>query len=761
MRLRSVLVALVPLASLVPACGGGETDEGGGGAAGAGGSTPVSLETTAKVDPFIGTGGKAFNHGACFVGATAPNGMAKLGPDTSGPDGDVNFHHYSGYYAPDDKVKAFSHMHLHGTGATDYGLVGVLPLAAFDATKLTGVSNLAPFDKKSETASPGFYGLTFASGIKAELTATPHVGIHRYTYPAGASKVVLVDFSHHLSGGKVSAIDFTVDSAAKRIEGKLHSVGGMSGGFGGYDLFFVLQAKSDFAHVAWSKDAAPAPVTKVSGDDAGVALTFQDDVVELAVGLSLVDLDGAKKNLASEHASFDFDGHRADTAASWSKLTDRVRPMGGTEADRTVTKTAAYHLFMMPSAVSDVDGRFTGPDGKIHQADGFRFMTDLSLWDTYRTLNPMYDLLAPEVSRDVVKSLHAFAEIGGFYPKWSVAQGDSGTMLGSSAEVVLADAWVKGVRDWNGEDAYQRARAAAADEMSPPGGRGGRDDVDEYMLHGYVTSDRGRSVSQTLEYAHDDFALGLFAKALGHDADAALFDARRKGYQKLWDPKSRAFRAKSAEGSLEFPEDPPTKFTDEYAESNGTQMVWMVPHDVDGLVGLFGGKEATVTELETFFAKSKEDWDDLGPNDIQKHTLRPWYAAANEPVIHVPFLFAQLGRPDLAGKWSRWAMQTYYAPTPDGLPGNDDGGTMSAWWIWSAMGVYPLPGSDEYIVGAALFPKMEIEVPGGVFTVTAEGAAPDAVVPKSVALDGAPVTGAKLRHADLGAGKKLAFVLSK
>ncbi len=755
MRSSAPLVALVVALALAPACGGGETD-----VTRAPPATPAPLDTSAKIDPFVGTGGKAFDHGACFVGATRPNGMAKLGPDTSGPDGDINFHHYSGYYFPDDKVKAFSHMHLHGTGATDYGLVGVLPLTGFDPAKRTGTANLAPFDKTSEVAAPGFYGLTFLDGVRAELTATPHVGVHRYTFPPGSTRGVLLDLSHHLAGGKVSGIELTIEPGARRLEGKLHSVGGMSGGFGGYDLFFVIESRGGFSHLAWGGDEAPSPAPEVQGDAAGAWLTFDADTVELAVGLSLVDLDGARKNLAAEHPSFDFERDRADAALAWQRLTDRVRPMGGTEADRTTTKTAVYHLFMMPSAVSDVDGRFTGPDGKIHQADGFRMMTDLSLWDTYRTLNPMLDLIAPEVSLDIVRSLHTFATIAGYYPKWSVAQGDSGTMLGASAEIVLADAWVKGIRGWDGADAYARARAAAADPIAPPGGRGGRGDVEPYMDYGYVTSDRGRSVSQTLEYAHDDFALGEFARALGRGDDAAMFDARRKGYEKLWDPGSRAFRAKSAAGVLAHPDDPPIQFTDEYAESNGLQMVWMVPHDPDGLAALFGGREAAVSALEDFFAKSKEDWDDLGPNDIQKHTLRPYYAAANEPVIHVPFLFAQLGRPELAGRWARWAMRTYYAPTPDGLPGNDDGGTMSAWWIFAAMGIYPLPGSDRYILSAPLFPRMELDVPGGVLTIVGDGAGPDAFVPISVALDGAKIADATLRHADLGPGRTVTFTLA-
>ena len=282
------------------------------------------------------------------------------------------------------------------------------------------------------------------------------------------------------------------------------------------------------------------------------------------------------------------------------------------------------------------------------------------------------------------------------------------------------------------------------------------------MTLGYVPSSRSGSVSKTTEYGNDDFALSELARALGHTADADALAARAKGYRKLFDPATGTLRAKKEDGTFAKATADQTKWSDDYTEANGYQSVWMAAHDVDGLAALFGGPEAMVTALDAFFANAKADLDAIEPDDtLRRGSIQTYYWAANEPDIHAAYLFAQVGRPDLCQKWVRWAMGAAYGDGPDGLPGNDDGGTMSAWYVFSALGFYPLPGSDRYIVGTPLFERAEIDVPGGTFVVEAPGASDKNLYVQSVTLDGAPLAKPELRHADLKPGSRLAFVLGE
>jgi predicted alpha-1,2-mannosidase len=393
-----------------------------------------------------------------------------------------------------------------------------------------------------------------------------------------------------------------------------------------------------------------------------------------------------------------------------------------------------------------------------HSAQGFRYMTDLSLWDTYRTLHPLYTVIAPEYALDSVRSLHEKAKQGGFFPKWPLATGEAGTMLGSSADVVVGEAYVKGITDFDAEGAYSILRAAAMDPTAPPGGRGGRSDVEPYMQFGYVPASRGRSVSMTTEYANDDFGLASLAEALGHADDAAALRQRALGYRKLYDPETGFLWAKNEDGSWASFHVDPTLFTDEYAEANAWQSLWMVAPDVDGLAELAGGRAKLALHLEKFFELAKEDWDATNwDSPLSYGGMRPYYWASNQPDINAPYVFAQLGRPDLTQKWVTWIRCNHYGPGADGLPGNDDGGTMSSWFVFSALGFYPIPGTDRYIVGTPLFPHAEIAVPGGVFTIDAPGASSARFYVQSVTLNGEALDTPEIRHADLKAGGTLSF----
>jgi predicted alpha-1,2-mannosidase len=714
---------------------------------------------------FVGSGGFGYNFGSAFAGAAAPAGLVKVGPDTRGPWGTLNFLHYSGYWYGDDFIQGFSHMHLHGTGATDYGVLSFMPSDGFDASRTTAEGYESPFEKVSESSVPGLYAVTLGRGdIQVEIAATRRAAHHRYTYPAGAGAAhVIVDLDHHLSGGSIESAEVTLSQADGTFAGSLHSMGGMSDGFGGYTVYFAARAKAPWqASQVWQGGSAPAAGAAASGQGVGFDLEFDlsagSGPVEIAIGLSTVSAAGAKANLDAEIPAFDLDATAKATGAAWDELLGRVSVSGGHPDDAIKMEAAMYHLFLMPSIHGDVDGSYRAMDGSIQKADGFEYMTDLSLWDTYRTLHPIYDLFATEYARNSVLSLHEKAKSGGFFPKWPIAHGEAGTMLGSSAEVVLADAYVKGMTDFDAEGAYQILRAAAMDQVAPPGGRGGRGDVEPYMAFGYVPSSRGRSVSMTTEYANDDFALAALAEGLGHAKDAAVLRGRALGYRALFDPETGFLWAKDEAGEWATPHTDATAFSDEFAEANAWHSLWMVAEDIDGLAELSGGREALVAKAEEMFVKGREEHEGLDYSlPLSSGGARLHYWGANEPDINAPYVFSQLGRPDLTQRWVAWCRAFLYTAGADGLPGNDDGGTMSAWFVFSALGFYPIPATDRYIVGTPLFSHAEIAVAGGVFTIDAAEVSDDNVYVQSVTLNGSALEKAEFRHSDLKAGGSLVF----
>ncbi len=713
-------------------------------------------------DPRVGSGGFGFANGSAFPGAAAPFGLAKVGPDTRGPYDTINFLHYSGYWAGDDQVRVFSHLHLHGTGATDYGVLGVMPIDAFEDSRFQAPGYESHFDKATETASPGYYAVTLDRGaIRSELTATRHGAHHRHGYPAGTAEGHLVfDLDHHLSGGEVTQAEFTLDPAAQRIFGKLHHVGGMSNGFGGYDVFFEAATRSPWkASRVWSNGDAPSEGLTASGTKVGFALSFDlgaDAAVELKVGLSFVSLENAGENLLAEIPEWDFDGTRAKTAAAWGDLLGRMKIWGGTEAERRIFYSSLYRAFLMPTASSDVDGSYLY-GGELHEAQGFSFLTDQSLWDTYRTVTPFYSLVAPEAARDTVLSLQAMANISGFFPKWPIATGEAGTMLGASADVVLADSYIKGITDFDAEAAFAIARRAAVDSAEPPGGRGGRNQVVPYMLLGYVPSNISRSVSHTLEYAHNDLALGLFAAALGKTDDAAMFAARAKNHRNLFDPKTGFLRARDEAGA--FVEDPynPYALSEHYAEANGWHSLW-AQHDIPGIAELLGGQIPFVEKLERFFDESVADLEERPIEEsFASAAPRNAYWHGNEPSIHAAYGFAQVGRADLTQKYLRWVADTHYKDTPGGLAGNDDGGTLSCWYLFTAAGFYPIAGTDRYVIGTPFFPRLEIVVKGGTLVVEAPAVSAENIYVKSVTWNDVPLDKPEILHGDIMQGGALRF----
>ncbi len=752
MRTVAVIAALATSAVLFTACG----DDHDGKSAAQHAFAPAPY--VQYVDPFIGSGGLGFGHGSSVVGACAPFGMVRLSPDSTIAAGAVPFHHYSGYHYGDTIIRGFSHLHFHGTGAQGYGNLLVMPVPGFTPDKITSRRYRSPFVKSEEVARPGYYSARLTNGdILAELTTTGRAGLHRYTFGQGAAgAAVVIDAGHLIHDTVAQNIELSIDPEARTVSGRHHSPGGLSRDF---DLYWIVAFDRPLtAYGGWRGEGVLAGVTSITSPTAGGGVYLEFDVpdggvLNLRVGLSVIDLDGAKNNLAAEAPDFSFDAIRAQTEARWESLLGRLR-IEETDPSRLKTfYTAAYHTLIMPTIFSDADGRYRGFDGTVHIADDFEYYSDLSLWDTFRTLHPWLTLIYPEIQRDIIVSLLKMYDQDGFLPIWPVSARDSGVLIGASAELVIADSFVKGLREYDVDLAYE-AVTKSGREPSPAGSSSpGRRHIGDYLDLGYVpVEDDESGTSMTLEYAASDGALAEFAKALGRDADAAEFGARALSYRHHWDPATKFFRAKHRDGSFQKPFDP-NHWDIDYVESTAWQYLWYVPHDPQGLIDLFGGREPFVGALQEFFEKSKEEHDNL--DQLTRLLYRTYYWAGNEPDIHTPYLFVDAGRADLAGRWSRWALETSFGDGPDGLPGNDDCGTMSSWYLFTALGFYPVPGYDKYYVGAPLYSAAEIDLPGGTFTIEAPNAGADSFVPTAATLDGERLPEFTFRHTTLTRGGTL------
>jgi len=723
---------------------------------------PEVTDPLEHVDPMIGTGGLGFSYGASFVGAAVPHGLVKLGPDTKGPLGTIEFQHFSGYYAEDDIVQAFTHLHLHGAGVADLGILAVMPTRAFDPAKTRAVDYEARFAKTDEEPRAGSYRVRLADGTAVELVATARGAHHVYDF-GGAPGTLVIDLAKALGGGEIRDAEIHLDPATQTVRGRLFHSGNMTGSYGGHELWFVARTRQPWqASAVWSGGAPAAAGTDATGTGVGAALTIAGGApVELQVAVSLVSAAGAERNLAAELPTWDVAATRAAAEDAWRQRLAVVKVTGGTVAERRTFYTSYYHAFLMPTVIGDADGAYllAGAAAPV-TATGFTMMSDFSLWDTYRTVHPLYAWLWPPSAADATHSLVTLGEALGGCPRWPILIGESGTMLGASCDVAVADAMVKGIA--RGDAAFEaRAwtllREAALSPTTPPLGRGGRDHVTEYMQYGYVPASVGRSVSHTTEYAHDDAALAHLADALGHPAEAATLRARSHGWRMLFDPAVGFLRARAADGTFPGAFDP-LELSDDYAEANAWHSLWMAgAHDPDGLAELLGGRAALVAKLETFFTEARRDWETADPSAVS--FPRPYYWHGNEPDLNAAFLFAQAGRPDLTQTWARWIVDTHYSDRPDGVAGNDDGGTLGSWYVFAALGLYPIPGSDRYIVSVPIFEQARVVVDGHELIIAAPGAAAHDAQVVAVTVDGVPLAGSELTHAQLRTAARIDFEL--
>jgi predicted alpha-1,2-mannosidase len=707
------------------------------------------------VDPFIGTGGIGYNDiGSTHPGPQWPFGMVRPGPDTANEMGEAaGYLHCSGYRALDEYITAFSHTRMHGVGINDYGVVALMPTMGATADRTMPNGLLSHFDDTSEHASPGRYEVTLDSAsfggstIAVELTASPRVGFHRIAFPPAGEAAIFVDLGHAHPGVEVRDASATLLPAANEIEGHVHFSGGYSDRFSGVDIHYVMRFDHPFVtHGTFEAGALHPDETTRALPDGGVFVTFAaGSVVTAAVAISFVDVLHARMNLDAEDHALDFDAARAAAVAEWERRLSVLELEGRSESDFRLTYTGLYHSLLMPTLATDVDGTYRGVDMATHTADGFTYYTDFSLWDTYRTLHSLVTTIEPDTANDFVRSLMAMAEVYGSYPRWPLGTGETGGMLGDPAAIVIADSWARGVRDFDLAHAYELFLPEADGEIDARGG------IASYLALGWVSAeDGGSSASRTMEYAYADGALAYMAEELGRTDDAARFASRAQNYRNLFDASTGYFVARRGDGT--FMTVNPDAWDDGYAEGDARQYLWLAPQDLDGLAGVFGGNEGALARLAAFFESSA----------MERHTILPpvHYWQGNEPDIHAPYLFSAWGDPDGTARWSRWALRTFYREGPSGLPGNDDSGTMSAWLVFTELGLYPIAGSDVLLVGSPLFTRATLHLPGGDLVLEAPDAWEHTPYVQRLTRDGAEIPRDRMTHASVASGATLHFEMA-
>jgi len=725
-----------------------------------------------EVNVFSGTGGYFYMCGHNTPAACVPFGMTRLAPDTLTVLLNIPGLNRSGYYYNDNKTMGFSHTRLVGADAAEGGILRILPVPAEQAGSMLKRQRCwARFSHRDERGFPGYYAVRLYDGkVLAELTASVRGGAHRYTFSPELAPCLLIHLTSALGdNGRVenAAAQFSEDHT--ELTGSLSTFGSFSGRYGGLTMHFVVRfSEPPTRCVVWQNNKSLGEGWQAGGNHAWMVLYFPNRTeaatpIELRAGFSAVSIAGARANLDAELAGRPFNDILDGARSAWEEVLSRIRIEGGTPAQRRVFYTALYRTFQMPTVFSDIDGQYMGFDGAIHRAEGFRYYTDFSLWDTFRTVMPLFYLIAPDESRDMLRSLLAMAEQGGGFPRWPSGCGYTGCMFGTPADMTISEAWQKGLRDFDGERAYEILRRTAT-EGPPPNSRApGRDGLGEYATLGWVPVDRYKgSVAKTLEYAWADDALSCYAALLGRKEDADMFRRRADRYRLIWDPNRLFFLPRDSAGTfIDFPFDPlKLTYTDfkgdrtrAYVEGSAMQWRWAVPFDPEGLVALFPSPERFVEELETYMSgmRPEKGWWHPGGN----------YWHGNEPYFHAPWLFLFAGRPDRARFWVRRCLDTRYGDDPVGLDGNDDGGTLSAWYVWSALGLYPQAGSDRYWLGEPLFDRAVLRTGNGhPLEIRREGQSDPAASSVEIYADDLPVQGYTLKHQVLSGTKTLRFVLS-
>lgn len=703
------------------------------------------------VDPFIGTGG----HGHTYPGATAPFGRVQPSPD----NGITGWDWCSGYHVSDSIISGFGQLHLSGTGIGDLTDVLLMPTTKTVNVSLFGTGrDTLPYTSKfshiNEKASPGYYQVFLENPeVDVELTANDYVAYHRYTYK-NKEKVssFILDLGYEVNWDKATGSNIQVENDTL-ISGYRFSTGWAKN----QKVFFVIETSSPImANSLVADGEIPEKTNAVKGTKTGGQFFFDTNIgsVELKVAVSSVSTENAKMNLQL-YGSQSFDEVRLETENTWNGLLDKISIETPIDSLKTIFYTSLYHAQVAPTLYGDANGEFRLQNDSIAKAEGFNMYSTLSLWDVFRAETPLLSILDSERINAMVRSMLTYYDQSGVLPVWVLSGNETGTMPGYHSISIIAEAYLKGIRDYDTGKAFEAMKKTM---MGDERGLG------PYKEFGYIPYDiMDQSVSMSLELAYNDWCVGQVAKEMGKEQDYEYFNGRSKAYQNFHDPNSGFLRGKSSDGTtFHEPFDPKVanhiEDTD-YTEGNAWQHSWYVLHDVDGLIELHGGSEPFSKMVEQLFTESSELKGDNISADISG--LIGQYAHGNEPSHHIAYMFNKAGQPWRTQYWSREILNSQYTTQPDGLSGNEDCGQMSAWYVMSAIGIYPMnPASLEYEIGSPLFKKSTIKLPNDkTFVISAPDTSDENRYVQSVKLNGEPLNRTYVRHEEIVSGGTLDFAM--
>ena len=743
------------------------------------GSKNIPIEDyTQYVNPFIGTS----KMGHVFPGATTPFGMVQLSPQTNfevmfKDDGSYNTETYeycAGYQHKDSTIIGFSHTNFSGTGHSDLGdflimpTTGNLVLNPIESNDTKGFYSTFSHDK--EDASPGYYKVDLDSyNIKAELTASERVGFHQYTFPESKNAHIILDMVynvyHHDNKNIWTFIRVENDSTItgyRQTKGwardkKVFFAAKFSKPFTSYGHKKYDNVKYDGFYRRFKQDEN---FPEMAGKDIRAYFNFntsENEQIKIKFALSSVSSAGAMKNLETEIPHWDFEKTKQETQQKWNKELSKIEVETLTEAQKTTFYTALYHTNLSPIIYEDVDGQYRGLDQNIHQSDGFTNYTIFSLWDTYRALHPLFNITQPERNNDMIKSMlaHHDESVHNMLPIWSHYANENWCMIGYHATSVIADAMAKNVGDFD----YNRALEASVNTASVSY----FDGLGDYIDYKYVPDDKSHSsVSKTLEYAYNDWCILQMAQKVGHQALEQEFYERSKYYKNVYDPHIGFMRPKLSDGKFREDFDPMDTHGQGFIEGNAWNYGLYVPQSIDGMIDMMGGKDRFSQHLDSLFTMEIDDKYIAKHEDITRDGIIGNYVHGNEPGHHIPYLYNWTNNPEKTQGRVRMIMDTMYGASVEGLCGNDDAGQMSAWYIFSSLGFYPVtPGSADYALGSPLVKEAKIHLENGkTLSITANNQSKENVYVKSISINGKPIEGTSISHQDIMNGGKIIFEMS-
>jgi predicted alpha-1,2-mannosidase len=685
------------------------------------------------VHPFIGTGG----HGHTFPGATLPFGMMQLSPDTrlDGWDG------CSGYHYSDSEIYGFSHTHLSGTGVSDYGDILLMPTnkVVFNNGADGKEGYKSQFSHKKEIAKPGFYKVHLDdTNIDVELTVSKRTGIHKYQFPKNSKQIIILDLAHRdeVLNSKVHIID------NQSIEGFRHSKAWATN----QQLFYAIHFSKPFLKVTYLKE---------NSEGKSVKAAFEFDInsgntIDVKIGISAVDVEGAKMNLKKEIGHKTFEEVKNEAQQIWENQLNKIVIEDENDNQKINFYTSLYHTMIAPNLYQDIDGRYRGIDLEIHKKTDFEYYTVFSLWDTYRAAHPLYTIIEQKRTNDFINTFLAKYDEGGIMPIWDLSANYTGCMIGYHAVPVIADAFLKGIKNYDVEKAFEAMKHSAMQDKLG---------LESYKKFGFIPVEKeSESVSKTLEYAYDDWTIAQMAKTLEKENEYKIFIQRAQNYKNVFDPERQFMRGRFK--NTWFAPFDPYEVNFNYTEANAWQYSFYVPQDISGFINLLGGKQALENQLDKLFTAKNET---SGRDQADITGLIGQYAHGNEPSHHMAYLYNFVNKPFKTQEKVRQILTELYQNLPDGISGNEDCGQMSAWYIFSSLGFYPVtPGSNQYIIGSPLFAKATINLENGKsFLIQAKNSSSENKYIKSVQLNGKNYEFSYLNHRDIINGGKLVFEMTK